>query len=83
MNWVSGGQNILWPIYPPALAWCLQLVRQQTRIFAADDPYAADFLADQAIFNRLGGESSSGLELAIVHDLVHRYQGEQVDGIQN
>ena len=80
VNWVAG--HIRWPRLPEALAWCKQLIRQETRIFLTTDPFAADFLADQALLNP---DPDLCEDCALVKglDFAYRYQGELRDGIQN
>lgn len=84
MNWITRGR-IRWPRFPLALNWCKQLIRQETCIMAAADPFAADFLADMAlIFLDPGLCEDCGTKRAL--ELAYRYQPdgfECIDGIQN
>lgn len=77
------GKYFKFPQYHPTLFWMGQLVNEETRVFMIEDPFAADFLADQAFFNRDTENCCESCSLAIVHNYVHRYEGELVDGIQN
>lgn len=83
MNWLERASRWKFPSNARALWWINAVSCGQVHIFGVDDVFASDYLIDRAIQFRPQIDGCEECSLAIVYDLMHRYEGELVNGIQN
>jgi hypothetical protein len=73
-----------WPRNQRAAYWVIKLgsLDGGTELFNPTDPFARDYLADQAM-RYPDPEMCESCNAAVAQDLVNRYEGQQVRGLQN